>query len=221
MSTFTESLRVLLAAYPRWDPSREDCEIWAMSLSDVPAEALRVAALQLVRESKYPPTIAEWRERARALELGGAAPELSIADAWDELLRNRKLAQSQRYESRPEKLKPYSWSSDLVRRAAEFVHWKGEWTNEPVSTTRAQFERTLRDLRQTADVADKARSALEFAQGVEGLPDRVSGSRGRPSASLGDGRILTSGEDWSKVCGADANARPTARGEQVQDERTR
>jgi len=219
MSTFAQALGILLSAYRNWDLSREDAEVWAMSLSDVSADDLHVAAFQLVRESKFQPTIAEWRERASALRPAGVAT--SIADAWDELLRNRKLYQSQRYESRPERLKPYSWSSEAILRAAKGVQWSSDWAEGSLTTTRAQFERYLRQHLESEGVASRAQSALEFAKGVGVLGERAPRPLGSASSALPDGRIMAPGEDWSKVLGSGENGRAAIQGEQVRDEGTR
>jgi len=172
MKHFHASLRVLLDAHPRWDLTPSQAETWAALLSDVPPADLHAAALDLARTSKFPPTIAEWRERALAMSGEGKALATQAAEGWDEVLRNRELSSRQRYESRPEHRKPYSWSSDAVRLAAEAIGWNRDWDEESAGTTRAQFERYLRGLQDKGAAIEGAKSALEFAPQVEALMSR-------------------------------------------------
>lgn len=221
MSAFTDSLGLLLAAYPRWDLTPEDAATWAVLLSDVPAADLAVAACQLARESKFPPTIAEWRERALTLAGAGKPSSPTIGEAWDEVLRNRALHSRQRYESRPEKLEPYAWSSEAVSSAARMVGWNRDWSKEAEGTTRAQFERYLRDMRERDAVADAARSALEFAQRARVLLQGAAPLSERTPTVSDGGRKPGSTEDPSKVRGSGENGRPAIQGEQGRDEGAR
>lgn len=169
MNAFTSSFQVLLHAFPRWDISTQAATTWAALLSDIEGEHLYAAAVQLARTSKFPPTVAEWRERAEQIAGEGAVSATAAAEGWAEVQRNRQIAAQQRYESRAEKRRPYSWSSAAVQRAAEAVSWNGDWNGEQLGVIRAQFERYLRELISKGDAIQRAHEALEFAPQVEAL----------------------------------------------------
>lgn len=169
---FLDSLSVLMRAFPKWDLPRDAVPTWAALLSDVPAADLHTAALDIARTSKFPPSIAEWRERAEVLAGNGAAGAFGASEAWAELLRNRALSQRQRYESRPEKRVPPTWTNEAARLAAECVSWSGDWEAETPGTVRAQFERYYRELCAKGNAIERARHALEFAPQVEALLER-------------------------------------------------
>lgn len=58
-------LAVLTAGYPNFTLERPTAELWVRALSPVPVETAREAASQLVMESRFFPTIAEFNERRR------------------------------------------------------------------------------------------------------------------------------------------------------------
>lgn len=78
-----EVFAVFGEAYPKWEVRERTVEVWASLLADVPADALKRAAVQYARTSKFPPTVAELREIAR-----GPA-ECSAEEAWGEIYKRR------------------------------------------------------------------------------------------------------------------------------------
>jgi hypothetical protein len=169
-----DSFRVLAHAFPRWNLTADAIRTWAAMLSDVDPDALYAAAVQFATESDFPPSIAELRKRVASLTgaAGSTATKMTTGEAWDEVLRNRELSSRQRYESRPERRKPYVWSSEAVRIAAEAVGWNRDWDEESAGTTRAQFERYLGAMVSKGAAIEGAKSALEFAPQVEALLER-------------------------------------------------
>lgn len=172
MPRLDDAFRVLAHAYPKWDLAPDAIRTWAALLSDDDADALYAAAVEFARTSKFPPTIAEWRERAAVCAGRGAVAAFGPAEAWAELLANRSLSQRQRYESRPEKRIPPTWTNDAVRVAAEAVAWNGDWEAETPGTVRAQFERYYRELCAKGAAIEGAKAALGFAPQVEALLQR-------------------------------------------------
>lgn len=160
MPRLDDSLRVLAHAFPRWDLTPDAIRTWAVLLSGDDVESLHAAAVELARTSKFPPTIAEWRERAAAIQGMGKALATTAGEAWDETYRNRHA----RYRG------TVAWSSDAVLRAARIVRWDDpDWTSEQIPTIRAQFERHYLALRDKAATVEAARDGLEFAREVEAL----------------------------------------------------
>jgi len=165
--TLADAFRVLAHAYPRWNLTPDAIRTWAALMHDIEPDLVHAAAIQFATESEFPPSVAELRKRALAAR--GGADAQAIPEAWSEVLRNRDLASRQRYESRPDKRAPYAWSNEAVRIAAEAIGWNREWDSEVIGTTRAQFERYLRELVSKGDVIARAHDALEFAPQVEAL----------------------------------------------------
>jgi len=160
MSTFATSLQILLDAHPRWDLSAQAARTWAALLSDVSPALLHSAAIDLARYSKFPPTPAEWRERAEALAGRGTAASLTPGEAWDEMYRNRHARHSG----------PVAWSSAAVQQAARVVRWDDhDWLADQLPTIRAQFERAYVGIQAKGAAIARAHDALEFAPQVEAL----------------------------------------------------
>jgi hypothetical protein len=53
-----------MVAFPSWDVPPETIALWSVLLADIPADAVTAGAMALAKESKYPPSLAEWRTRA-------------------------------------------------------------------------------------------------------------------------------------------------------------
>lgn len=170
MKPYLKALLGVARRYPNWKFPPETAQAWASDLAELPIPAVQAACAALCRESEYPPTLAAIHKRASILSRPGGPGAKTAGEAWVEVKRNRELASAQRYESRPEKSKPYTWSSEAVRRAAESVDWRGDWEGESAGTIRAQFERHY-----AAFVAREAeetwrRASLERASGDHQLP---------------------------------------------------
>lgn len=165
MNAFREGLKVLVASKPRFSITREQADVWELLLSDIPGEALLLAAMKLARESEYDPTPASWRKRA--LEISGAAvSRLTAAEAWDEMRRNRKryspYERNQNHEIR--------WSSEAVHRAAQAVNWTDAgWTTEQIPTIRAQFERYYNAIAEKQEVIDSVNDTLALLPSMQKL----------------------------------------------------
>lgn len=169
MPRLDEAFRVLAHAHPRWNLTADAVHTWAALLSDIDSDALFAAAVELSRTSKHPPTIEEWRSRALALAGAGTVATTTTAEGWAEIVRNRGLLASQRYETRPGRARAAEWSSEAVRLAAESIGWRDDWTGESRTAKHAQFRDALREQLEKRAAADGARRALEFAPSVERL----------------------------------------------------
>lgn len=162
MKTFADALRLLMALFPKFDLSREQAAAWSAALADSEPETLCAAALQLSRESQYPPSIKEWAERARLC--GGRALPMTAAEAWDEMRMHRTKRAQTRYN-----VSPYmpAWSSEAVRRASEAVQWDSpDWESEQLPTIRAQFERYYNAQSQRQEAIDGALAASDLLPGA-------------------------------------------------------
>lgn len=72
------------AAYPNWNPTRETFEVWATVLPDVSGPQLVEAVTAHIRSSKFPPTVADIKERSEALS---GVPEPVALLAWQEVFK--------------------------------------------------------------------------------------------------------------------------------------
>lgn len=147
MKVYLEILLNLARRYPSWEFTPASAAAWAEDLADITPEVVAAACRALSRESEMPPSLAGIRKRAEALT---APASTALADAWGEVMRNRELHSRSRYESRPERMPVYRWSSPAVERAAEAIQWRSDWEGEARGVIRAQFERYLAGLRDEA-----------------------------------------------------------------------
>lgn len=154
MSKYKAAFQLLFAAYPRWDVPPETIATWEILMGDIDADTALIAAGQLASESAYPPSLAEWKQRARSLSGDGPGNRLTAAEAWDELTRNRRKVVG--------RLSPTSvaWSSEAVQRAAHAVRYTDtDWLSDQIPTIRAQFERYYLALAAKTDAIDAANDA--------------------------------------------------------------
>lgn len=136
-----EAIRGLMRRYPTWDCPPATIEDWLLDLDPLPEEAVQAACRALGRESEFPPSLAAIFKRASILARPAGSGAMTAGDAWAELQRNRIVLSQNRYESRDERRRPYTWTSEAARAAAESVDWKADWEGETTGTIRAQFER--------------------------------------------------------------------------------
>lgn len=175
MSTFDNAVRVLFDCFPRFDLTVEQVETWRAVLADCAPDALSAAAVQLARESDYPPTIASWRARALTISGGGPAWTMSAAEAWDEMRRHRVKRAQTRLDSTPYMPK---WTSEAVRRASEAVGWDDpSWETEQLPTIRAQFERYYNAIKGKQEQIDGSQEATALLPNVMRSIGRGEGPR--------------------------------------------
>ena len=169
MSAIDPGWKVLLAAFPKWDLSRDAIAVWTGLLSDLDPDDLNKAAAMLATRSKFPPTIADWRECALAISGKGKVGRLTAAEAWDEMYRNRHSVSG----------KPPTWTSEAVKRAAEAIHWKDpDWLTEQIPMIRAQFRDAYNALADKADAIDNVNRTRETF-------DRLDDKRGDGPRRIG------------------------------------
>jgi len=167
------ALRHVLASYPGFDCPPVTVQTWAAELSPLPDAAVSEACRALCLESEYPPTLAAIHKRASILARPEGLAVAVVADAWTELVRNRETHSRNRYESRPEKQAPYTWTSEAARRAAESVDWKGDWEGENKGTIRAQFDRFYRAIVESQRESDWIHDTRQHVEDVA----RIAGQR--------------------------------------------
>lgn len=169
---FVQFMRGVCAAHPAWPCTKDTVRVYWLHLHDVAPQALLGAFSLHESTSRFAPSISDLRTAAKApqrLEVPTAA------EAWDELWRNRGIALSCRYESRPEKLaqiqRRIRWTTEACRRAAQTVGWRDNWDGENISTLRAQFERyynAIKDKQERIDDVAEVRTLTDSIGGMIG-----------------------------------------------------
>jgi hypothetical protein len=136
MATTNEVHRVwavLLSAYPSWEKESSEeklartLTVYERLLRDIPGEALEAAALQLIAESKFFPTVAELRAKALSL-LGPTFP--SPMEAWGEV--KRAISRHGRYQV-PE------FDNPITAKVVQGMGWLSLCDSENEAADRARF----------------------------------------------------------------------------------
>lgn len=131
-------VKIIQSAYPRQEFPEDTVRIYALSLADLPAKLGQQAVMELIRTSKWTPTIAEIRQRAA--EIGRPMP--AVDEAWSEAQRAAR-------GFKPGVLMDVHWSTDEVAEAVAAIGglWGIAMTSRPEVLQR-QFTETYNALRQ-------------------------------------------------------------------------
>ena len=133
--------------YSRFDPlpNEQAVSLWYDSLKDIPAEVLTAALKAWVVTEKWPPTIADLREKADAI-VNGERPDWGIG--WEEV---QKAIRFYGY-MQPEKA--MASMSPVTREAVRRIGWQSICESENPETIRAQFRQVFEICEKHA-VADR------------------------------------------------------------------
>ncbi len=129
---FAKWAAALQTYFPRFEifPNEQAMELWYRELMDIPFELLTAALRAWVATEKWPPTIAELRERSAEL-VQGKAPDWGTA--WKEV-----VAAIGRYGmARPEEA--LDSMSPMTQAAVERIGWRDICLSETLDVIRAQF----------------------------------------------------------------------------------
>jgi hypothetical protein len=93
----TETIRLLAVingAYPRFEIKSESAnlmiDLWQSTFKDIPADEMAQALKEMIKELKYPPTIADFWNKVGSHNLIGGKMEL--IDLWNEALNSLEKA---------------------------------------------------------------------------------------------------------------------------------
>ena len=135
---------MLGSAYPNFSASKETVSVYYELLKDLPADLLKVAALQCCAEAgrKFAPSVGELR---------GAAADIthktqgipSALEAWNDVCRAPKEGHYRHIDwdgSAPTiVITPFNWSHPIVERVAKLLGWPRFPDDDNVSIDRAHF----------------------------------------------------------------------------------
>lgn len=138
---------VMAHAYPRYELSADFVKLYAKMLQDIPGEILEVSATQIMAESKFFPSVAEWREMAHKL-MSGRLQIPSAYEAWEDAMRQVSLCgEYYRYTNgrQPE------YAHALVERAVRIIGYRHLLESENIAIERAHFFKIYESLLSRAE----------------------------------------------------------------------
>jgi len=169
--TFAAALQTY---FPRYDifPNEQAMELWYRELKDIPYELLTAALRAWVNTEKWPPSIAELRERCAEI-VQGPAPDWG--EAWKEV--SRAIGRFGTY--RPEEA--LASMSELTRRTVERMGWKDLCLSENPDTVRAQFRQVYQTVskREIEDrkLPQELKSVIQTLQIGSGNQKQIGGTK--------------------------------------------
>lgn len=119
---------VMAHAFPRYELSADSIKMYARYFQDIPKDILEAAANQIVAESTFFPSVAEWRNMALRLMQDPSA--LTAAEAWEEVISEIKRVGQYR---KPE------FSNPLIQKAVNCFGWITLCMSESIEYDRSQF----------------------------------------------------------------------------------
>lgn len=146
-----DKLGELALAFPRQEMRPETLALYARHLADLPPAAVCAAIDRAIATCVFPPTIAEIKAAVGELALGDdALPETVWAEVQREIRRvgHNRPPRFQNGRFLPPETPQFA--DPLVAEAVAATGWAYLCTGEPESVVKAQFERTLRTIRQRA-----------------------------------------------------------------------
>ncbi len=139
---------VMAHAYPRYELSADSVKIYTRMLSDIPAEILEVAAHQIMAQSKFFPSIAEWREMAHNLMIGTHNIP-SAYEAWEDAMHQVNIC-GDYYRYQVITREPV-YAHPLVERAVEIIGYRNLLESDNRVADRAHFFRIYESLLERAE----------------------------------------------------------------------
>ena len=154
---------VMVHAYPRYELSADSVRIYTRMLSDIPVEILESAADQIMVQSKFFPSIAEWREMAHNLMIGTHNIP-SAYEAWQDAIHQvHRCGDYYRYQvitHEPE------YSHPLVKKAVEIIGYRNLLESDNTVADRAHFFRIYESL------LDRAEDEVRLLPEVKAVSDK-------------------------------------------------
>lgn len=125
----SQVVAMLGSAYPNFAPTKETVGVYYELLKDLPADLLKVAALQCCSEAgrKFAPSVGELRGAASAIQRKSQGIPTAL-EAWSET-REAPYRDYRKYplyrdgEIFHEDPNPHQWSHPLVERVARMLGW--------------------------------------------------------------------------------------------------
>ena len=159
----TQIIGVMAHAYPRFELSTNTMKLYGEMLSNIPVEILEAAARQIMVQSKFFPSIAEWREMAHNLMIGTHNIP-SAFEAWQDAIHQvHRCGDYYRYQvitHEPE------YSHPLVKKAVEIIGYRNLLESDNTVADRAHFFRIYESL------LDRAEDEVRLLPEVKAVSDK-------------------------------------------------
>jgi len=174
-------MAIMQVAYPRFYAQQGEVQmkaavsLWADALADYPEEAIHVALVRVIRESPFPPTIADIVKRLEVMrDTGSDAPEA----LWRKVVRavcDGYYHAAERFEELPSVCKQFVGSPENLRSMSQMDE------DVLMTVTRGQFMKRVDTLLECEKVMQETPAhVLRLMQGL-------GGAMRMPEA---DGRLL-------------------------------
>lgn len=157
---FAVFVAALKTFYPRENllPNQQAAELWYRELCDLPYNVAETALREYVHLNKWPPTIADIRERAAGIR-NGASPDWG--EGWNQLQAAIRRYGVYRPEEAVERLK------GTIREVVERLGFRELCLSENVTADRARFK----DLYEK--IAERKRKDEQLSQSVRLLAEKI------------------------------------------------
>ncbi|MFA5715844.1 MAG: replicative helicase loader/inhibitor [Candidatus Paceibacterota bacterium] len=175
-------IEILAATYPNHrqfsdsDQILKTAKIWASLLEDIPVKLAVKAVEKHCMLSKFPPSIAEIRERAT--EIMNPETEITAADAWGYVMKAIRGYGSCREHEALDSL------PEIVKKVVTIIGWKDICLSEEPDIIRAQFrmafEKIAKSDKETKSLPKAFKKQIEgLAEGLKTLDEAsITGKRG-------------------------------------------
>ncbi|MEN6572059.1 MAG: replicative helicase loader/inhibitor [Anaerolineaceae bacterium] len=129
-------IAVMSLAYPRYELKPGTAEVYSKILADIPSEVLEAAMKEIMANSPFFPSIAEWRAKAIELMLG-TRNFPTAGEAWECAMREvARCGEYYRYSERP-RLPAYD--HPLIERAVDVIGYPRLVNSDNLVADRAHF----------------------------------------------------------------------------------
>ena len=146
--TVSMVMGVMAHAYPRYELSADSVKLYAKLLADIPGEILEAAAHQIMAESKFFPSVAEWREMAHKL-MTGAHNIPTAYEAWENVMGQVGLC-GEYYRYQVNARYP-EYAHPLIEKAVKIIGYQHLLMSENIAIDRAHFFKIYESLVNRAE----------------------------------------------------------------------
>lgn len=129
---FSKIALAIKAAYPNFSILQDNAsmDIWYTMVADIPYNIAQPATLELLSSNKYPPSIAEFREKCTTYT---SLPTKDYGEAWESVLRAiRKFGYMQEIEA-------LNSLDDITRKCVKRLGFQNICMSENITADRANF----------------------------------------------------------------------------------
>lgn len=176
INKIAEIMGVMAHAYPRYELTPESIKLYGQMLGDIPVDVLELSAKQIIAQSKYFPSIAEWREMSHELMIGMQNIP-SAYEAWEEAIKQADLCGDYyRYQIRSHEPE---YSHPLIKKAVDIIGYKNLLESSNTVADRAHFFRIYESLLERGEndvrlLPESKAISAKYTEEIRKLTDKFS-----------------------------------------------